>query len=82
MIQTQVSTKYQVVIPKKIRKEAGIKPGQKMDVAIEGKKIVFTPGKDKKKWKWPGDHLKNLPNLWAGEDSVEYLKKERDSWND
>lgn len=82
MIQTQVSTKYQVVIPKKIRKEAGIKPGQKMDVSIEGKRIVLTPGEDFKNWKWPDDYIKNLPNPWEGEDSVEWLKKERDSWGD
>ena len=82
MIQTQVSTKYQVVIPKKIRKQIGIKPGQKMDVSIIGKKIVLTPGDDTKNWKWPDDYIKNLPNPWEGEDSNEWLKKERESWDD
>lgn len=82
MIQTQVSTKYQVVIPKKIRKEIGIKPGQKMDVSIEGKKIILTSQEDFGDWKWPDDYLKNLPNPWEGEDSVEYLRKERASWDD
>lgn len=82
MIQTQVSTKYQVVIPKQIRKQAGIKVGQKMEVSLEGKKVIFTPAQNFKKWKWPEDYLKNLPNPWEGEDSAEWLRKERDSWED
>lgn len=35
----KVSKKYQLVIPEKIRKEAGIKPGDKM-VAISKHKIL------------------------------------------
>jgi AbrB family looped-hinge helix DNA binding protein len=35
----KVSKKYQVVIPEKIRKEAGIKPGDKM-IAISKHKIL------------------------------------------
>lgn len=35
----KVSKKYQVVIPEKIRKEAGIKPGDKM-VAISKHKVL------------------------------------------
>ncbi len=32
MEQATISTKYQVVIPKKVRDKAGIKPGQKVQV--------------------------------------------------
>jgi len=35
----KVSKKYQVVIPEKLRKEAGIKPGDKM-IAISKHKIL------------------------------------------
>jgi AbrB family looped-hinge helix DNA binding protein len=81
MIQTQVSTKYQVVIPKQIRKKIKIKPGQKMDVKLEGENIILSPSTDTKGWKWPEDYIKNLPNPWEGEDSQKYLEEERNSWD-
>lgn len=47
----KVSKKYQVVIPEKLRKEAGIKPGDKM-IAISKHKILhyipMKPMKDTK----------------------------------
>jgi AbrB family looped-hinge helix DNA binding protein len=38
-----VSPKYQVVIPKDVRRMAGIKPGQKMQVISFGERIEFVP---------------------------------------
>ena len=38
-----ISPKFQVVIPQKIRKMLGVKPGQKMRVMAYGNQIVFTP---------------------------------------
>lgn len=81
MIQTQVSTKYQVVIPKKIRRQIGLKPGQKLDIELSGDKIVLTAAKPLEEWKWPEDYLKYLPNPWEGEDSEKYLENERNSWD-
>jgi AbrB family looped-hinge helix DNA binding protein len=38
-----VSPKYQVVIPKEIREEMDIKPGQKVDMLIYKGNIVLVP---------------------------------------
>lgn len=81
MIQTQVSTKYQVVIPKEVRKKIKIKPGQKMNVSVSGKQIILSPTGVKENWKWPEDYLKKLKNPWEGTDSEKYLEEERNSWD-
>ncbi len=81
MIQTLVSTKYQVVIPREIRKKIKIKPGQKMNVDVEGEQIVLSPTKTKKKWAWPEDHVKNLGDIWKDVDVDKYLEEERNSWD-
>ncbi len=38
-----VSRKYQVVIPKSVRKEAGVKPGDKMAVIVKHNIIHYVP---------------------------------------
>lgn len=43
MEQATVSTKYQVVIPKKVRDELGIKPGQKVHVIPYMGRIELIP---------------------------------------
>ena len=45
MIQTLVSSKYRVVIPKAIRKKVNITPGQKMSFDVIGNKIFISPAK-------------------------------------
>lgn len=81
--QTTVSPKYQVVIPKAIRKQIKIKPGQKMNVKLNGQQIVISSAKkdDTSDWKYPEDYIKNLPNPWKGEDVDKYLEDERNSWD-
>jgi AbrB family looped-hinge helix DNA binding protein len=41
--QTTVSSKYQVVIPKRAREEAGIKPGQKLSVLVKDGSVTLVP---------------------------------------
>jgi AbrB family looped-hinge helix DNA binding protein len=43
MERATVSTKYQVVIPKKVREELGIKPGQKVHVIPYEGRIELIP---------------------------------------
>ena len=43
MNQVTVSPKYQVVIPKKVREKAGIKPGQKVQVIPYMGRIELIP---------------------------------------
>lgn len=81
MIQTQVSTKYQVVIPKEVRKKIKIQPGQKMNINVSGEQIILSPAPKVQKWNWPDDYLKKLKNPWEGKDSTKYLEEERNSWD-
>lgn len=58
----KVSKKYQVVIPEKIRKEAGIKPGDKMIAISKHKVLHYVPIKSIKDTKGitPGLDTKDL----------------------
>lgn len=38
-----VSSKYQVIIPEKVRREAGIKPGDRMAVIVKHRIIHYVP---------------------------------------
>jgi AbrB family looped-hinge helix DNA binding protein len=40
---TVVSSKYQVVIPKRERERIGLKPGQKLSVIVKGRTIYLVP---------------------------------------
>lgn len=75
MSQTLISSKYQLVIPKEIRKRIGIKPGQKLNITLAGDNIILTPKRE-----WPEDHLKDLRNLWKKTNIKVFLKDERNSW--
>ena len=68
MIQTSVSTKYQVVIPREIRKKIKVKPGQKLNVDIAGNRIVLSVPKEARKLEWPRDHVKLLKKDWEDVD--------------
>ena len=51
MVTVTVSPKFQVVIPKDIRKELELKPGQKLQIMNYGDRIEFVPIKDVKELK-------------------------------
>ncbi len=81
-IQTLVNVKYQVVIPKEVRKKIKVKPGQKMNVNMAGNQIILSPTKSKKELKWPEDYYKKLGGIWKGVDIDKYMEEERNSWDD
>jgi AbrB family looped-hinge helix DNA binding protein len=58
----KVSKKYQVVIPEKLRKEAGIKPGDKMVALSKHKILHYIPVRPLKDTKGitPGLNTKDL----------------------
>lgn len=43
MATTTVSSKYQVVIPREVREQLGIKPGQKLQVIVLGGVMHLVP---------------------------------------
>lgn len=81
MIQTSVSTKYQVVIPKEARRKLKIQPGQKLNVNVAGEQIILSPAPTNTKWNWPRDHIKKLGGIWKPEEIDKYLEEERNSWD-
>lgn len=76
MLQGLVSTKYQIVIPKKIRQKARIKSGQRLNIYLAGEQIILSPTKN-----WPEDYIKDLRSLWKKIDIHTFLNQERDSWD-
>jgi len=42
-LKTVVSSKGQVVIPKRVREELGLTPGTVLRVRVEGKKVILEP---------------------------------------
>lgn len=83
----KVSKKYQVVIPKAVRKQVSIKPGQKLTVkAGKDGSIVLKTESAKKvdsldEWieKYAGV-IKTSETAWgkAGMDAAEWIRKQRD----
>jgi AbrB family looped-hinge helix DNA binding protein len=73
----KVGPKYQVVIPKELRKKLRIKPKDKVLIEeIEGMVIVIPKPKS-----FTG-FLKGLgKEVWEGEDATDYVKRERRSWD-
>jgi AbrB family looped-hinge helix DNA binding protein len=76
MIQTLVSSKYQIVIPKKVRKQISVKPGQRLNVYLAGDQIILSPKRN-----WPNDYLKDLRGLWRSIDIKTFVEMERNSWD-
>jgi len=74
--QVTVSSNYQVVIPKKIRRELGIRVGQKISVKQRDKKIVFDVESVIDKYAGSIE-----PSCW-GEDPVTTIRKWRDEDRD
>ncbi len=56
------SAKWQVVIPRAIRRALGIAPGTRFDVRIEGKEIVF--------FRLPADPVRALRGILKGGPSM------------
>lgn len=75
-MQVKVSAKYQVVIPKEVRKRMQIKPGQRVNVELGDNKII-TIATESVVEKYAG----SLTGVWGGEDPAKWLRTERDAWD-
>jgi len=71
-IDVKVSTKYQVVIPKEIRRELGIKPGQTLRVRRVNKKLVIDTESVVDKY------AGTMQGAWGDEDPVAIIRRMRD----
>ena len=76
-MQTEVSTKGQVVLPGPIRRRLGIRPGDPLEANIEEGRIVLTPRRKRSRaGKIVTDPLTGLPVLSAGVDAPVLSSKE------
>ena len=73
-----LSSKHQVVIPKEARDALQLTPGRRLMVKVQGSVTVMVPQ--------PDDPVKALRGLhkevWAENEGGDYLRKERNSWDD
>lgn len=76
-VTVKVGPKYQVVIPKELRKKLDIKPSDNVLVEeIEGMVVVIPRPKSFTKF------LRGLgKEVWEGVEATEYVRKERESWD-
>ena len=76
MTKVRLSSKNQIVVPAKARKQLGLKPGDTLLVHVREKSIVLIPE--------PEDYVESLRGLgkhvWADIDTDEWLRSERESW--
>jgi AbrB family looped-hinge helix DNA binding protein len=75
-----VSTKYQIVIPKAVRKQLGIKPGQKLRIdSVVGKQVTLSaPLTTEEYLDKYADSLKGTVWQKSGMDATEWIRKMRD----
>jgi AbrB family looped-hinge helix DNA binding protein len=73
MSDATVSSKYQIVIPREVRRALGPKPGDKLLVEIRGKTLTLLPK--------PKSFERATRGLARGKYGRDYLKKERESWD-
>lgn len=72
----KVSSKHQIVIPKKIRETLGLRPGDQLLIVVEDDKAVM-----RLRPKSYAEHMRGLhKEVWQGIDANEYVREERESW--
>ncbi|MGC8578175.1 MAG: AbrB/MazE/SpoVT family DNA-binding domain-containing protein [Thermoproteota archaeon] len=77
MDKTKVTRKYQITIPKNVRKALGINIGDTLKIKIEGNKIILEPIKPI--LNNPVEYLSNLSKEQTNIDAVRLVEE---SWND
>lgn len=76
-MQTVVSTKGQVVLPKPIRHKLGLRAGDPLDAAVEGGRIVLTPRRTRsREVKILRDPITGLPVLSGGRNASALTSKQ------
>lgn len=75
-----VGPKYQVVIPKEVRKnEKGLQPGAKVTVDRTRKGIITIKTARKT---WSDENYGALKKYWKGIDPIAEVEKMRDEWDE
>ena len=66
-MQTKLSTKGQVVLPGRIRRELGLQPGDSLDAKVQAGRVMLTPRRKRSRQvRIVVDRITGLPVLSAG----------------
>lgn len=68
----KISPKYQVVIPKNLRRELDIRPGQHLRIKRSNKKLIIDTESVVDKY------AGSMKGAWGGEDPVKVIRRLRD----
>lgn len=75
-----VGSRYQIVIPKEVRKKVkGIKPGAKVEVYLKDNKTVAIKAEEES---WLERTRGMMTEAWKGIDTTKELEKMRDEWEE
>ena len=74
----KVGKRYQIVIPKKIREQLGVKIEDKLVVSVRNGWIVIQPRPQRY-----SEYMQGLgKDVWKGIEATEYVRKEREAWEE
>ena len=76
-MEVTLSAKYQVVIPKNIRRQLNLKPGQKMVVSNPKASSSIVINKKPSAEEIVDRYAGSLSELWQGEDAVKTVRQAR-----
>ena len=77
MLSVKVSSKYQIVVPSAVRRQLGIKAGDRLEVRIEDGDVRLHPRPAR-----ASERLRGLGNGMYGPDPVAYIRELRDEWEE
>jgi len=72
----KLTDKYQITIPREVRKRLGLRAGDVIYLALEGEKIVLRGARGG----WTEATRGLGADLWKEEGGTEAIERERDSW--
>jgi antitoxin PrlF len=72
----KVSDKFQIAVPAAVRRQLGIKRGDRLLVHVRGNHILLMPEPDSYADRLAGLHAE----IWSGVDPAEYVRHEREEW--
>lgn len=73
-----VGSKYQIVIPREVRKKVPLlKPGSKVKVSANNKVVSITPSSPKS---WSERYMGIAKKDWKNIDTTKYLESLRNEW--
>ena len=72
MPEAKLSSKSQIVIPREVRQRLGLKPGDRVILAVRGDTAIMI--------RKPKKYAESLAGIMKGMYPPDYLKRERESW--